>query len=65
MTTPTPDKGGRPRDPAVQTRPGTCPVHGTVEFRLHKVGFDHHGTQRYRARCPECHAARNNHKETP
>lgn len=48
--------GGRPLSPDVPTTAGVCPVHGAVEFRIHKVGFDKHGVQRYRPRCPACHA---------
>jgi hypothetical protein len=31
-------------------------VHGNVEFRIHRVGRRGDGAQKYRARCPACHA---------
>ena len=57
-----PGKGGSPRLPHVPASLGICPVHGEVEFRSHKVGFDREGRQRWRRRCPKCHTERNNHK---
>ena len=50
---------GRPREDHVQTRAGECPSHGKVTFRLHKNGKDKNGTQRYYARCPDCHNEKN------
>jgi len=52
-------KGGSPRRDYVPETLGICPKHGQVLFRTHKVGLDRHGAQRYRRRCPECHANRN------
>lgn len=50
--------GGRPREEQVPASLGVCPVHGEVEFRSHKVGKDRYGRQRWRRRCPLCHAER-------
>lgn len=52
--------GGKPREGHVPTEAGTCPVHGAVTFRLHKVGTTASGAPKYRRRCPECHAAKAN-----
>lgn len=53
---PTRHPGGAPRDPNVPTTSGVCPKHGTVEFRVHRIGYDDLGRQRFRTRCPHCHA---------
>ena len=49
-------RGGRPRSAEVATTAGVCPLHGSVEFREHRIGFDRLGNQRFRFRCPQCHA---------
>lgn len=55
-----PGKGGSPRLEHVPESIGVCPIHGQVMFRVHKIGFDRNGKQRYRRRCPQCHSNRNN-----
>ena len=50
-------KGGRPRDDLIPEVVGDCPVHGRVIMRVHKIGF-RGSVQRYRVRCPLCHAER-------
>lgn len=57
-----PRKTGRPREPQVPSSMGVCPVHGEVEFRVHKIGRRPDGTQKYRRRCPQCHNERNQKK---
>jgi cytochrome c1 len=52
-------KPGRPREDHVPTEKGECPTHGEVTFRVHKNGKAKDGTQRYYARCPDCHNERN------
>jgi hypothetical protein len=50
----------RPRDPDTPTELRECEVHGLVEFRRHKKGkHPKTGEQKYRWRCPQCHAAEN------
>jgi len=56
--------GGRPRSPEVPEVTGECPVHGIVDFRIHKIGRRPGGKQRYRARCPQCHSARTGGRKT-
>jgi transposase-like protein len=46
----------RPRENHVPTVTKVCPTHGETEFRVHKIGLDKNGNQRYRARCPQCHS---------
>lgn len=50
---------GRPRNPDVETVEAKCAVHGKVLMRRHKVGLHASGAQKYRLRCPACHAAAN------
>jgi hypothetical protein len=58
MTTATP-LGGTARQEHVPSQKFDCPTHGEVEGRVHKIGFDRHGNQRTRTRCPICHTIRN------
>jgi hypothetical protein len=52
----------RERDPTVKEKSELCTVcEAVTDWRLHKVGFDRNGNQRYRWRCVECHS-RNNRK---
>lgn len=49
----------RPREDHVPVLTGWCEKHGVVEMRVHKIGRRQNGTQKYRARCPQCHSERN------
>lgn len=50
---------GRPRLDSVRGEIGVCPEHGSLEFRIHKIGKNKAGEQRYRKRCPRCHTLAN------